>query len=90
MARTQPPRDRAQRAAAMQRQVGDAVLTRPSLAGVNEYSDLGRDHVPETVQYEQNPPTGGDLTNPGGIAESTPTRSPPTTLSIPWSTAQSG
>ncbi len=64
MARTQPPRDRAQRAAAMQRQVGDAVLTRPSLAGVNEYSDLGRDHVPETVQYEQNPPTGGDHNQP--------------------------
>lgn len=37
-----------------------AVLTRPSLSGVAEYEDLGRDHVAEAVTYEQDPPVGGD------------------------------
>jgi len=37
-----------------------AVVTRPSLSGVAEYEDLGRDHVTETVTYEQDPPVGGD------------------------------
>lgn len=40
--------------------VGFAILTRPSLSGVAEYEDLGRDHVTEAVTYDQDPPVGGD------------------------------
>lgn len=86
MARRQPPTDRAQRAAAMQRQaraqerrrslllwggvalvvalvvaaVGYTIATRPSLSAVVEYEDQGRDHVAEAVEYDQDPPVGGD------------------------------
>ncbi|CAN5408832.1 hypothetical protein BH23ACT6_BH23ACT6_18430 [soil metagenome] len=86
MARRQAPTERAQRAAAMQRQarrqdrrrallvwgsvglvvllivgaVGYAMASRPSLSAVVEYDDPGRDHVTEAVQYEQDPPAGGD------------------------------
>ncbi|MGB5952079.1 MAG: DUF3105 domain-containing protein [Ornithinimicrobium sp.] len=85
MARRQPPTERAQRAAAMQRQaraqerrrsllvwgsaalviaviigaVGYAIATRTDLSAVVEYEDLGRDHVAEAVEYEQDPPAGG-------------------------------
>ncbi len=40
--------------------VAFAILTRPSLSGVAQYEDLGRDHVAEAVTYEQDPPVGGD------------------------------
>ncbi len=86
MARSQSSTDRAQRAAAMQRQaqakdrrsslivwgiaalvlllivgaITYAVVSRPSLSGVAEYEDLGRDHVAEAATYEQDPPVGGD------------------------------
>ncbi|MGB3186609.1 MAG: DUF3105 domain-containing protein [Ornithinimicrobium sp.] len=86
MARRQAPTERAQRAAAMQRQarrqerrrallvwgsvalvvllilgvVGYAIATRPSLSAVVEYDDPGRDHVAGAVEYEQDPPVGGD------------------------------
>lgn len=86
MARSKPPTERAQRAAAMQRQaraqerrrallvwgsvavvvalivgaVGYAIATRPSLSAVVEYDGPGQDHVTEAVEYEQDPPAGGD------------------------------
>lgn len=37
-----------------------AVLNRPTLEGVATYDDLSRTHVPEAVEYEQDPPVGGD------------------------------
>ncbi len=40
--------------------VAFAILTRPSLSGVAQYEDLGRDHVAEAATYEQDPPVGGD------------------------------
>ncbi|MGB3763916.1 MAG: DUF3105 domain-containing protein [Ornithinimicrobium sp.] len=40
--------------------VAFAVVSRPSLAAVTEYEDLGRDHVTEAVEYPQDPPVGGD------------------------------
>ncbi|MGB3256975.1 MAG: DUF3105 domain-containing protein [Ornithinimicrobium sp.] len=40
--------------------VSFAVVSRPSLAAVTEYEDLGRDHVTEAVEYPQDPPVGGD------------------------------
>ncbi len=103
MARPSPHNDRAQRAAAMQREaqrkdrrrsllifgslglvlalivgaVGFAVANRPSLSGVTEYEDLGRDHVEEAVDYAQVPAAGGDHNsawwNCGVYAEPIPT-----------------
>lgn len=40
--------------------VGYAIATRPSLSAVVEFEDQGRDHVAEAVEYDQDPPTGGD------------------------------
>lgn len=40
--------------------VGYAIATRPSLSAVVEFDDPGRDHVAEAVEYDQDPPVGGD------------------------------
>lgn len=40
--------------------VGWAISQSPSLDAVQTYDDLGRDHVGEAVDYEQEPPPGGD------------------------------
>lgn len=40
--------------------VGWAISRAPSLGAVKTYDELGRDHVGEAVDYEQDPPVGGD------------------------------
>lgn len=40
--------------------VGFAIANRPTLDAVQEYEDLGRDHLVEAVEYDQSPPPGGD------------------------------
>lgn len=40
--------------------VGFAIASRPTLEAVQTYDDLSQDHVTEAVDYDMNPPAGGD------------------------------